>query len=495
MIAHLPARRRSDRDRIFPIGPAHWVLERLEPRTFLSATPEQLVAQANNEFAFDMYQELKQTDPGNIFFSPYSIATALEMTLQGAKGQTADQIIQALHLPSSDLAQAGISALYQLFQANPSTAGYTLSTANRLWVDDNFPLLQSFLTSEQTEFGAEPQSVNFADPTTAANTINTWVSDQTHGKIKNLINAGMLNQYTALVITNAIYFKGSWQSAFNADLTQAASFNEGSGQSETVQMMEQTNDFGYYSQSGPNGFQALDLPYQGNELDMLVILPTSDDIDSFDSNLTPAMFDQITNNLSSTNVDVDLPKFTLSETYNLVNPLEDLGITTAFGPGADFSGISPDPLNISFVVHKTFINVDETGTEAAAVTGIGMVTIGVAVVQAPPIAFDANHPFIIAIRDRSTNTILFLGRVTDPGDDTSADSMPPASDPGIPNGPPASPVAAVARFTPASSLFAGSTPISAAQGVLQANSASTTGDNLLDAINGATHTATDMILS
>ena len=170
--------------------------------------------------------------------------------------------------------------------------------------------------------------------------------------------------------------------------------------------------FGYYEQDGPNGFQVLDLPYQGNDLDMLVILPTGGTVDDVEAGLNADLFSQITAGLHGAEVNVFLPKFQLNETYDLVDPLKALGMTTAFGSTADFWGISPssEQLAISFVVHKSFIQVDETGSEAAGATGIG-VTVGSVFVPDPssPILFNADHPFLFAIRDRATNTILFLG--------------------------------------------------------------------------------------
>lgn len=405
------------------------LVESLESRTLLSAapTPAQIVAQSDNQFAFDLFHQLSASAGSqNIFFSPYSIATALEMTLQGANGNTAAQIIQALHLPSQDIAQAGIQALYQLFQADPATAGYTLSTANRLWVKDNFQLLQSFLDTAQNLFGAQPQSVDFSDPVAAAGIINAWVSNQTHGKIPALISPDAIDDLTRLILTNAIYFKGTWQNSFNGDLTRQADFTTAPGQSSPVQMMFQNKDFGYYAQSGDNAFQAIDLPYTGNNLDMLVILPGNPDLTNFDASLTPDLFNQISTGLHATDVNLYLPRFELKESYDLVKPLQNLGITDAFSPLADFSGITDSAaLNISDVVHQSFLQVDEQGSEAAAATGVIATTSAVMYpAPPPPPTFDANHPFLVAIRDHATGTILFLGQVTNPGNFTDGETPP-----------------------------------------------------------------------
>ena len=433
------------RRRFFPAGPfvasAVALAERLEPRTLFSATPTatpvQLVAAANDAFAFDLMQQLAPDPAGNLFFSPYSVATAMEMTLQGAQGATASEMIQALHLPSSELAQAGIQALYQLFQATSATAGYTLNTANRLWVNDHITLLDSFLSNSQSVFGAEPQSVDFSDPTAAANTINNWVAEQTDGKITNLIPASDLNQFTSLVLTNAVYFQAVWVNAFNPAVTTSEPFQVSATEAATVSLMQQSSDFGYYAQSGANGFQALELPYAGNTLDMLVVLPTTYDLSSFEASLTPAVFSTITSNLAGTDVDVRLPKFQLNETYDLVQPLENLGIKTAFSSAADFGGISTTPISISDVVQKSYINVDETGTTAAAATGV--VTTTAIVAPTPnPVLFDADHPFVFAILDQATNTILFLGSVSDPSngaaDYVTNATAPPTVSPGPSNG-------------------------------------------------------------
>jgi serpin B len=410
-------------------------IEPLEARTLFSAASvtaaEQAVAQANNAFAFDLLHQLSPDQSGNTFFSPYSADTALEMALQGAKGTTASEMIQALHLPASDVAQAGISALYQLFQAAPANAAYTLSSANRLWVNNNFPLLQSFITSSQNTFGAGPQTVNFADPPTAVATINSWVSNETHGKITNLIAPDQVSALTRLVLTNAVYFQGNWASEFDPTKTAQSAFQISSTQAATVSMMNQTSDYGYYAQGGADGFQAVDLPYAGGNLDMLVILPTTYDLAGFESTMTSSMFSQITSSLTQANLDLSLPKFQMNESYNLNGALQNLGIQMAFGPSADFSGMSTTPTNISFVVQKTYVNVDETGTTAAAATGIGIAAL-VATYQPPPITFDANHPFLFAIRDNATNTILFLGGTSDPSNGTadySTATAPPISSP------------------------------------------------------------------
>ena len=423
---------------------SHWVasMETLESRVLLSAAPSPAalaVAQSDNQFAYDLFHQLaaSKSDP-NLFFSTYYIATALEMTLQGANGETAAQMIQALHLPAEDVAQAGIQSLYELFQADPSTAGYTLSTANRLWVKDNFQLLQSFLDDAQNLFGAQPQSVDFSDPVSAAGIINQWVSDQTNGKIQNLIPPNAINGLTRLILTNAIYFKGTWQSSFSGAFTRQADFTTAPGQTSPAQMMFQNNNFNYYTQGGPNAFQAIDLPYTGNNLDMLVILPTNPDLTNFDASLTPDLFNQVSAGLQSANVDLYLPRFQLSETYDLVSPLENLGITDAFGDSADFSGITDsEPLQISDVIHKSFIQVDEQGTEAAAATGVIARTSATFVgpPPPPPIVFDADHPFIVAIRDHSTGTILFLGQVTNPGNFTDGETTNPGGGTLQPGGP------------------------------------------------------------
>jgi serpin B len=410
---------------------ARILMESLEPRVLFSASPAvDAVAQANNAFAIDLLAELSKSNTGNVFFSPYSAATALEMALQGAKGVTAGEMIEALHLPSADIAQAGIQALIQLIEANPSDSGTQISTANRLWLNQNIPLLESFLENSRSTFGAAAQTVDFSNPQAAANTINQWVSDQTNGKITNLIPPDDLSAYTALVITNAIYFKGSWASPFNTNLTNPAMFQIDSTEAATVQMMQQTHEFSYFSQSGPNGFQALDLPYQGNNFDMLVILPTDPTLDQFQSNLTPELFSKISSNLQFADVDVQLPQFKINETYNLVQPLKDLGIQTAFSRQADFSGITTAlPIAITDVIQKTFISVDENGTEAAAATAI-VITTSIAIVEGPPpipVIFDADHPFLFAIRDTATNTIVFMGRITDPSDGSADYATPPTA--------------------------------------------------------------------
>lgn len=393
-------------------------LESLEPRTLFSTTPVDLVSKANNQFAFDLLARLPKDDHGNKFFSPYSIATALEMTLLGAKGNTAAEMIRTLHLPQNDLARAGIAALYQMFQADPATAGYTLSTANRLWVSENFSVLAEFIRKAHELVGADPERVDFGMPEQAAGLINHWVSEQTHGKIPTIITPAMITPLTRLILTNAIYFKGDWASAFTAASTREAAFQDSAEHISSVQMMYQRNYFGYYEQQGPDGYQALSLPYKGGELDMLLILPTAPTLENFLPKFKSELYDQMTSHLANLDVQLYLPRFKLEESYDLIPVLQDLGIKDAFTPAADFLGITADDrLHISKVLHKSFVQVDEKGTEAAAVTVI-ITTVTTAAYHPPPPppkVFIADHPFLFAIRDRATNTILFLGQVENPG--------------------------------------------------------------------------------
>lgn len=442
-------------------------LEPLESRLLFSvgtpATAAELVGYANNAFGLDLLNELSKENSGkNVFISPYSVASALELALLGAKGTTAAELIRALHLPEQAVARAGISALYQLFQADsaktetgrglplqeqavlrvgnstiPSpfpldlgTTGYTLSTANRLWVDEHFELLDSFLNSSQEQFGALPGKVDFSDPVKSAATINDWVSKQTGGKIQNLISANAIDMYTTLILTNAVYFKGDWVKPFKENATYKESFFVSETMASTVSMMHQTDQFGYYEQpgvGGVGGFQALSMPYIGGNMEMLVILPTTYQLAEFQAGLTADTFSRIAANLDYTKVEVSLPKFKMNQSYELTSTLEKMGINMAFSRQADFSGISADGENLQVVkvLHQTFVSVNETGTEAAGATG-GMMKSGFVIYDpAPPVVFNADHPFLFAIRDRVTNTMLFLGREQNPGGDLTSVAYTP----------------------------------------------------------------------
>jgi serpin B len=386
-----------------------------------AATPQQvaaetLVANSINAFAQDLYAQLQQQAPGNLAFSPLSISTALAMTYAGAGGQTAAQMAAALHFP---LGQAAISQDFGTLLGDLNTAGqaggFQLSAADALWAQSGFPLNSQFLNLVQSNYGGGPNQVDFINDTEAARqTINTWVANQTNQKIQNLIPQGDLDPLTRLVLTNAVYFKGQWAQPFDPAQTYNAPFTLASGDQITAPTMHNT---GSYSYMESDGYQVLELPYVGDRLSMVLLLPDQDAGPSgMDASQIPADLNAWLSGLSPCDVAVSLPKFAVSSSFSLAGPLEALGMTDAFNPDlADFSGITnAAPLDISSVVHQAVVEVDETGTEAAAATGVVVQSCGIVESPEPPVQFNADHPFQFLIRDNQSGAILFMGQVMNP---------------------------------------------------------------------------------
>jgi serine protease inhibitor len=401
-----------------------------QPAALTSAqlAAETTVAQSINSFAESLYRQLQSQGggSGNLFLSPASISTALAMTYAGARGETATQMAAALHytLDANTLAGDFGSLLADLNSAGQGN--YALSVADALWGQQGFSFLAPFLNLVQADYNGGLQQVDFLNDTEAARqTINNWVAQQTNNKILNLIPAGALSPWTKLVLTNAIYFKGQWATAFDATLTQNGAFTLGSGQQVEVPTMHATNSYRYMQS---DGYQVLELPYQGSRLVMDVLLPSAGSgLSGLDAGQLPADLNGWLQGLTSQPVQVALPKFQMTTQFELSQPLETLGMTDAFSSQADFAGISSMPLNISSVIHKAFIDVNETGTEAAAATAVGMRALCVVAPPAPRVVFDADHPFLFLIRDTQSGSVLFMGQVADPsatGGDPSAPAVP-----------------------------------------------------------------------
>ncbi len=365
-------------------------------------------------FAFDLYGRLSQT-PGNLFFSPYSISTCLAMTYQGARGRTAVQMAKVLHLGANpaDVA-AAFGEIQRQLQDLQKNTGTELNTANALWAQEGHPFLLDFLQTARRQFEARVEQADFktqAEP--VQNEINQWVSQQTKGKIADLLQPGDLNASTRLVLVNAIYFKGHWTSQFKTNSTAEAPFRNGAAGQKQVRMMNQTAEFRY---AGLEGLQVLEMPYAGGALAMMVLLPSeADGLPALESGLNADLVQQCLDALQVKKVNVFLPKYKLEARFDLNKPLRNLGMTDAFSSEADFSGMDGGrDLQISAVVHKAYVDVNEEGTEAAAATGTTMRALAVQRPEPIPI-FRADHPFIFLIRDKASGTVLFLGRLADPG--------------------------------------------------------------------------------
>jgi len=387
----------------------------LAATSFLSgqAPDRKSVVKGNTQFALDLYGKLQGRE-GNLFFSPFSISTALAMTYGGARGETAAEMAQTLHFgPDAERLHPAFAALLaDLDRGNAKKRGYQLSLANALWVQKNFGLLPDYINLTRDSYHAGLNEVDFERAAEQARkTINAWVEDKTQHKIKDLLQPGIVNPATRLVLTNAIYFRGLWSSQFKKQATRTEAFKTARGASK-VPLMHQKGRFRY---SQGDGLQILELPYQGKDLAMVILLPDKiDGLANVEKEITEANLQKWLGQMRSEEVHVALPRFKLTAEFNLNETLQALGMCRAFIPGgADFTGMSGSGQNlfIQAVVHKAFVDVNEEGTEAAAATGVG-----IALTSLPESKiFRADHPFLFLIRDNRTGSVLFMGRLANPG--------------------------------------------------------------------------------
>lgn len=364
---------------------------------------------ANNAFAFSLYRQL-HTEQGNLFFSPFSVATALGMTLAGARTDTEREMVDVLRLqmPWPAVGPAA-GALLASLDRGSAFGGYRLDIANRLWGHEGYTFLDEFLATTRDHYDAELARLDFAGaPEAARGTINRWVEEQTENRIQELLPEGFVHPDTRLILTNAIYFKGDWAHKFDPNATRIGTFHV--SPSETVSVSMMTRD-GEFRAALRNGVSVLELPYAGNDLSMIVLLPTGGGgLAALEERLNAEYVDGWVAALDSTRLFVTIPRFTMTSTFSLGETLAAMGMPSAFDPSAaDFSGMTGNrELFIGGVVHKAFVEVNEQGTEAAAATGVGMRTVSM-----PP-SFTADHPFVFVIRDNVTGSMLFVGRVANP---------------------------------------------------------------------------------
>lgn len=385
------------------------------PKKRAPASPDVIhLAGGANQFALDLYGKVRESNEGNIFLSPASISTALSMTYGGAGGETADQMKSVLHL---DLPEDKLfAALGQLANelSGARQPGLEFNIANRLWGQKSFDFRPDFLKQTRDTFGAELATLNFTtDADGARKTINDWVAKQTKDKISDLLPPGSINGMTRLVLTNAIYFKGDWQSPFTADQTKPAPFLLGADKKIEAPLMFQQKKFRY---AKADGAQVLELPYADGRMSMIALLPEkADGLAKLEAQLSSEWLQKAITGLRKREVLVWLPKFKMASEFSLGDTLQALGMTLAFDANrADFSRMSDARgLSISSVIHKAVVDVNEKGTEAAAATGVVVGLTSIAVPE-EPVTFRADHPFIFLIRDQATGSIVFLGRVTDP---------------------------------------------------------------------------------
>jgi len=367
----------------------------------------------DTDFALDLYGILRGQE-GNLFLSPYSITSALAMTLLGARGNTADEMVKTLHLSlPSDRLHDTYGRRLRGYNAVGGKRPYQLSIANALWGQKGMQWRRPFIEAAATHYKAKHQEVDFVGATEKARvTINDWVEEQTQKKIKDLLKPGILNALTRMVLTNAIYFKGTWVWRFDPKRTTDGVFFINEAKRVDAKLMTQKSTFKYMQ---TEQMQAVELPYAGKELSMVVILPRKrDGLPDLERGLTRMkLSDWMTRMSPMGDLSVTLPRFKITAEFSLKDTLSKLGMKDAFSPGkCDLSGMAGNPgeLFLSEVIHKAFVEVNEEGTEAAAATAVVVKTLSK--VSTP--VFRADHPFLFAIRETNTGAILFMGRLNDP---------------------------------------------------------------------------------
>jgi serpin B len=374
------------------------------------------LVECSNEFSFDMYAELAASGDENVFFSPYSITTALGIAYEGARGQTASEMAQVLNFPADNSTRWDMMKSYQDYFSRVSDS-YNLSTANAYWLKENQDLKEIYRNAIESYYLAHGEELDFAgDPSGSAETINAWVEEQTNGKIRDLISPSMIVPATYLILTNAIYFKSDWKYQFNDTATENSAFHLEGGIDTDTQMMHMHDAEISLNYSENDDVQLLQLPYKDGALSMYILLPKDYDIGALESKLDNEYLGSMMEDLSPEEVNLYMPKFKFEQKYTLNQMLIDMGMPTAFSDCADFSGMTDSTsLKIGFVIHQSYVDVNEEGTEAAAATAVGMEATGINPHPQPqPILFNADHPFIFFIQHEETGQILFMGKVGNP---------------------------------------------------------------------------------
>ena len=361
---------------------------------------------ANTAFALDLYEGIRAQSAGNLALSPLSISTALAMSYAGARGETAAEMGRTLRFGTlQDAVHPAFGALRASLES-ADCADVRLRTAAALWSAPDILIRDAYLALCEESYGAAPGTADFAgDPEVARAAINAWASDATESMVPELLPPGAITPNTALVLSDAIYFRGLWETPFDPRFTRDRPFHTPGGD-VTAPTMAGEATFGHYEEEG---LQVLEMDYGGDRLSMIIFLPSNDDgLAALEASLTPARLDHLTGSFTKEEIHVSLPRFRIDSSFELARFLATLGMPTAFSSAADFTGISPDGgLSIDRVFHGAAIEVNEEGTEAAAAT---------AVVKKRGIgkSFRADRPFLYLIRDRRTGALLFIGRVVDP---------------------------------------------------------------------------------
>ena len=364
------------------------------------------VGSATAAFAVDLYHEIASAEPGNVIVGPYSAWLALAMTSVGAAGPTYDELATTLRFPlEEDRLLPAVNALDRTLTHRAADDAVRFAVANRLWGQRGARFRAAFLDAMVQHFGAPLVAADFeSDPEAGRADINRWVADRTDEAIPELFPTAVLDSRTRLVLVNAVHLDAPWELAFDPDQTRSGRFTRTDGSAVTARMM-------HYDQYLPSAvderWAAVELPYEGGGLSMVVVVP--EDFADFEAHLDGEVLQSILGRIEEGGIHLTLPRFTFSTHASLIEPLQAMGVTSAFDAGsADFGRMSGEGgLHIAAVEHEAFIEVDEDGTEAAASSGVA-----IAGSHGPTI--DATRPFLFLIRDRATNAIVFMGRVLDP---------------------------------------------------------------------------------
>jgi serpin B len=391
--------------------------------TFATPEAKNQFASGSSDFAFDLYSRLRERE-GNLVVSPVSIATALGMTLAGARGETEQEIANVLHVAglSRDEAHRAAADLQNDLNGRGDEREYTLAIANRLWAQDDQTILDDFSALIQQHYGADIGRVDFINkPDAAAKEVNTWAARATRNKIPAALDREHVNDLTRLVLVNAVYFKGKWRSPFDEQNTEPLDFFRTMEEKVEVPTMFKHGRFGFHH---ADGVKTLRMSYEGGDLAIVLLLPDEiDGITDLEQRLGSNAIRDWTK-FTARQVSVWLPRFTFTADLRLNGVLALMGMPSAFDPAtADFSGVSgvkpTDPnrdegLFIQHVIHRAYVELNEEGTEAAATTAVTKVKSAETFEPTPPAEFRADHPFLFLIQHEETGAILFMGRVADP---------------------------------------------------------------------------------
>ena len=376
-----------------------------------ASTPEGIkkVVDANNQFAIDLYKQINkqptQTE-SNVFFSPYSLSTAMAMLYAAAEGETKQQIQKTFHYPAPTILNPNSAALYNQF--NKPNPNYELSTVNDLWLSKGLSPQQNYLDTVQRYYGSQVTNLDFKNsPEPSRQTINRTIAKHTKQMIPELLTRDSINPFTAAVLTNAVYFKSEWAQPLSVRGSAQPFYNADGTTSSKTMMYE----IAYFDYMEDEQVQVVEMPYKGDNLSMLIVLPKPKEAAAMQklvANLSTVQINKWTKQLENQEIFLVMPKFKLEESYQMESLLVNMGMPNAFGSQADYSLFSDElPLTVDSVIHKAVVDVDEKGTVAAAATGMGLVLVSATYTA----ELTADHPFIFMIKDNKTDAILFFGQV------------------------------------------------------------------------------------